>query len=76
MTEPVHSLPSWRRADDPTQASSPRAIEDPPPDHLLFSASCPSAKVCVAVGYDGHGNFQGTFVETMNNNSWTVHPKP
>ena len=53
-----------------------RAIEDPPPDNLLFSASCPSAKVCVAVGYDGHGNFQGTFVETMNNNSWTVTPSP
>ena len=53
-----------------------RAIEDPPPDNLLFSASCPSAKVCVAVGYDGHGNFQGTFVETMNKNSWTVTPSP
>jgi hypothetical protein len=53
-----------------------RAIEDPPPDNLLFSASCPSAKVCVAVGYNGHGNFQGTFVETMNKNSWTVTPSP
>jgi hypothetical protein len=53
-----------------------RAIEDPPPDNLLFSASCPSAKVCVAVGYNGHGNFQGTFVETMDKNSWTVTPSP
>ena len=53
-----------------------RAIEDPPPDNLLFSASCPSAKVCVAVGYNGHGNFQGTLVETMNKNSWTVTPSP
>ena len=53
-----------------------RAIEDPPPDNLLFSASCPSAKVCVAVGYNGHGNFQGTLVETMNKNRWTVTPSP
>jgi hypothetical protein len=53
-----------------------RAIEDPPPDNLLFSASCPSAKVCVAVGYNGHGNFQGTLVETLNKNSWTVTPSP
>ena len=30
----------------------------------------------MAVGYNGHGNFQGTFVETMNKNSWTVTPSP
>ena len=49
-----------------------RAIEDPPPDNLLFSASCPSARVCVAVGYDGHGNFHGMLVETMREKSWRV----
>jgi hypothetical protein len=53
-----------------------KAIEDPPPDNLLFSASCPSARACVAVGYDGHGNLQGTLVETMRGNSWRVTPSP
>jgi len=53
-----------------------KAIEDPPPDNLLFSASCPSAKLCVAVGYDGHGNFQSTLVETMRGKSWRVTPSP
>jgi hypothetical protein len=53
-----------------------RAIQDPPPDNLLFSASCASAKVCVAVGYDGHGNFQEPLVETMDTNSWRVTPSP
>jgi hypothetical protein len=52
-----------------------RAIEDPPPDNLLLGDSCAS-KVCVAVGYNGHGNFQSTLVETLGKSTWTVTPSP
>ncbi len=52
-----------------------RAIEDPPPDNLLLGDSCAS-KICVAVGYNGHGNFQGTLVETLDKSRWTVTPSP
>jgi hypothetical protein len=66
-TPAAASAASWRIEEG-------KAMEDPPPDNLLFSASCPSAKLCVAVGYDGHGDFQSTLVETMIGKSWRVTP--
>lgn len=51
-------------------------LPSPSTDTQFFGVSCPSRKVCVAVGFYG-GVYQGsTLVERWNGRRWSIQPTP
>ncbi len=45
-------------------------------DTYLFAAACPSASVCLAVGYTAAGDTTRTLAEQWNGRTWSIKPAP